>query len=74
MMTNHESEFRPGDRVRLVAVNDPYTRLRPGDVGTVRRVDDTGTVHVTWDSGSALGIVPDAGDLIERCDQSEGRT
>lgn len=73
-MTDSKSEFRPGDRVRLVAIDDPYTRLRPGDVGTVRRVDDAGTVHVTWDSGSTLGIVPDAGDLIERCGHSKGRT
>jgi hypothetical protein len=25
-------------------------------------IDDLGTVHVRWDSGSTLGLVPDAGD------------
>lgn len=51
-----------GDRVELVACNDPYTRLRPGEQGTVAFVDDTGTVHVRWDSGARLGMVEEAGD------------
>ena len=34
-------EFTPGDRVELVATNDPYTRLRPGDRGTVTSVTDS---------------------------------
>jgi hypothetical protein len=49
---------KPGDRVRLIRCNDPYTRLAPGDLGTVTLVDDLGTVHVDWDSGSRLGLVP----------------
>lgn len=51
-----------GDRVELVRTSDPHTRLRPGDQGTVRRVDDLGTVHVSWDSGSSLGLVPGEDD------------
>ena len=30
---------QPGDRVALVATDDPDTRLRPGDQGTVTRWD-----------------------------------
>ena len=41
---------------------DPYTRLREGDRGTVVHVDDPGTIHVKWDSGSSLGLIPKAGD------------
>lgn len=47
-----------GDRVRLIRTSDVYTRLLSGDQGTVRRIDDAGTVHVNWDSGSRLGLVP----------------
>lgn len=47
-----------GDRVELLAMNDPYTRLRPGTQGTVTFVDSLGTVHVKWDDGSQLGLVP----------------
>ena len=50
---------RKGDRVRLVLCTDPFTKLRPGLLGTVRFVDDAGTVHVDWDNGRRLGLVPD---------------
>jgi hypothetical protein len=48
--------FSPGQRVRLVHTNDPYTKLVSGDIGTVNHIDDAGTVHVNWDSGSTLGM------------------
>jgi hypothetical protein len=47
-----------GERVELVRTSDPYTRLQPGARGTVTYVDDLGTVHVAWDSGSRLGLMP----------------
>lgn len=47
-----------GDRVELERCGDEFTRLTPGDQGTVRLVDSMGTVHVDWDSGSKLGLVP----------------
>lgn len=48
-----------GDRVQLGSCADPYTHLRPGTTGTVKHVDSLGTVHVVWDDGSQLGLVPD---------------
>lgn len=47
-----------GERVRLLSTSDPYTALRAGDEGTVTLVDDLGTIHVAWDSGSTLGLIP----------------
>lgn len=51
-----------GDRVELVACTDEYTRLTPGEKGTVSFIDSMGTIHVDWDSGSSLGLVREAGD------------
>lgn len=45
-------------RVRLIRTTDPHTRLTPGAEGTVVQVDQTGTVRVRWDNGSALGLIP----------------
>jgi hypothetical protein len=47
--------YPAGTRVDLVQMDDPYMRLRPGDQGTVIAVDDIGTIHIQWDSGSTLG-------------------
>jgi hypothetical protein len=50
-------QYPAGTRVALVSMNDPYTKLQPGDEGAVIVVDDMGTIHIQWDSGSTLGAV-----------------
>lgn len=49
--------YPQGTRVELINMNDPYTKLKPGDRGTVSMVDDTGTIFVNWDCGSSLSVV-----------------
>ena len=50
-------QYPTGTRVELVSMSDPYTNLKPGDLGTVDFVDDTGTIFINWDNGSTLGAV-----------------
>lgn len=47
-----------GRRVALVRSGDPYTRIKPGTEGTIDFVDSLGTLHVKWDDGSNLGLIP----------------
>lgn len=49
--------YPSGTRVELVCMNDPYSKLKPGDRGTVDFIDDTGTIFCFWDCGSTLGVV-----------------
>lgn len=51
-----KQQFPKGTRVELIQMNDPYTKLKAGDQGTVTMVDSIGTVFVNWDSGSGLGL------------------
>lgn len=51
-----------GRRIRLDHCDDRYTHLTPGALGTIDFMDDMGTLHVHWDSGSQLGLVPAGGD------------
>lgn len=62
------SDVKKGDRVELVSCGDIHTRLQPGELGTVSLVDSVGTVHVNWDSGSRLGLLPrwDKFTVVER--------
>ncbi|WP_040197190.1 DUF4314 domain-containing protein [Candidatus Soleaferrea massiliensis] len=48
-------QYPTGTRVELVSMNDPYSKLKSGDQGTVNFVDDIGTVFINWDCGSTLG-------------------
>jgi len=56
-LEQRRAEYKKGTRVELISMNDPYTSLKSGDLGTVDFVDDTGSVFVNWDNGSTLGAV-----------------
>lgn len=49
-------EYPVGTRVKLVKMDDKYSPPI-GTNGTVRGVDDTGSILVSWDCGSSLNIV-----------------
>ena len=57
MVVRVRQMYPTGCRVELISMDDPYSKLKPGDRGMVRTVDDTGTVFVRWDNGSGLGVV-----------------
>ncbi len=50
-------QYPAGTKVELVSMNDPYRNMPPGLKGVVKTVDDTGTVFVSWENGSGLGVV-----------------
>ncbi len=52
------AQYPKGTRVELVHTSDPYTKLMPGTKGTVEFVDDAGTIQISWDNGSGLGMIP----------------
>lgn len=45
-------------RVRLLYTSDEHTKLRPGAEGTISFIDSMRTIHVDWDDGSTLGLIP----------------
>ena len=44
-------------RIELVQMNDKWA-VPPGTRGTVDYVDDAGQIHMKWDNGRTLGLVP----------------
>lgn len=50
-----KERYPEGCRVKLVYTDDVQAPPK-GTKGTVRMVDDMGTVHVDWDNGSSLGV------------------
>lgn len=51
-------QFPPGTRVTLIQMNDPYSPVEPDTLGTVDFIDDQCTLHVKWDNGRTLGLIP----------------
>ena len=58
-----KAQYLPGTRVELISMDDPFSKLKPEDRGFVTMVDDIGTVHIRWDSGSALGAALGADEI-----------
>lgn len=49
-------EYPTGSRVELVRMDDPQAPP-VGTKGTVRGVDDIGSIMVSWDNGCGLSVV-----------------
>lgn len=55
IIDNMRARFPQGCRVELLRMDDPQAPPI-GTRGTVIGVDDIGTIHVSWDNGSGLGV------------------
>jgi hypothetical protein len=53
-----KEEYPAGTRIELIRMDDPYAPLESGIRGTVEKVDDIGTLHMKWDNGRTLGVIP----------------
>ena len=67
-MTNKEAEkrfrerikryYHPGTRIMLLSMGDDLHPVEDNTRGTVRIVDNLGTLHCDFDDGRSFGIVP----------------
>lgn len=50
--------YPPGTRLVLISMDDAYASIPSGTKGTVVHVDDAAQIHMEWDNGRTLAIVP----------------
>ena len=63
-----KNTYKEGMRLRLTAdLDDRYSGKKAGEEGTVTIVDDIGQIHMKWDNGGSLAIVPgvDSFEIVE---------
>lgn len=53
-----KEQYPPGTRIRLNSMEDPYAPILPGTEGEVDYVDDAGQLHMKWDNGRSLALIP----------------
>ena len=53
-----KEQYPPGTRIRLNSMDDPCAPIAPGTEGEVDFVDDIGTIHMKWDNGRSLALIP----------------
>lgn len=54
-------QYPPGTRIRLMQMNDPYAPIASGEEGAVDFIDDAGQIHMKWDNGRSLALIPGEG-------------
>ena len=52
-----KDKYTPGVKIELIKIYDYINPVPAGATGEVINVDDIGTIHVTWNNGSTLGLV-----------------
>jgi hypothetical protein len=53
-------KYPPGTRLQLNCMEDEFP-VPPGSMGTVDFIDDAGQIHVDWDCGRSLALIPRRG-------------
>ena len=56
--TRYKEMYPPGTRVVLNHMEDPWSPVPTGTRGTVAAVDAIGQIHMKWDNGRSLALVP----------------
>ena len=50
-------QFPKGTRLQLISMEDPHG-VPEGTVGEVDFIDDAGQIHMKWETGSRLALIP----------------
>ena len=69
-LENLRKQYPAGTRIKLISMDDQQAPPE-GTEGTVRGVDDIGSILVRWDNGSSLNVVYGE-DIVEIVDENKG--
>ena len=50
-------KYPPGTRLQLNCMEDEMA-VPPGSMGTVECIDDAGQIHMHWENGRSLALIP----------------
>ena len=51
--------YPAGTKIQLISMRDETYPILPGTVGEVTHIDDAGSVHMKWENGSSLALIPE---------------
>lgn len=54
----YQAKYPPGTRIMLLSMGRDPCPVEDQTRGTVKVVDDIGTLHCSFDNGRSLGVVP----------------
>ena len=63
-------QYPKGGRIRIFHMMDEKYGPPAGTLGTILGVDDAGQIHVAWESGGSLAVIPEV-DEFELVEEAE---
>jgi len=61
-VAEYKSKYKVGTRIRLINMINEKS-YQAGDTGTVKHVDDMGQIHMSWDGGGSLALIPEVDEF-----------
>ena len=63
----NDKKIIKGTKIRLIKMDDPYHPVPSGTIGVVDCIDDMNQIHMNWETGSSLALIPnvDEFEIIE---------
>ena len=68
-----KKRYPVGTKIELISMNGE-NQMPSGLKGTVDMVDDIGQVHVDWENGSTLALIPGVDSFKKLPEQEQGMT
>lgn len=53
-----------GKRIKMIKMANDPNPIEPGAMGTIKMVDGIGQLHVNWDNGRTLAVIPDKDEYV----------
>ena len=65
-MNKHQrkTDFHAGQRIRLLHMEDRFHPVPDGTEGEIEFIDDAGQLHMKWDNGRTLALIPGVDSFV----------
>lgn len=58
-LKNLRKKYPAGTKIQLISMCDEKYPIPMGTIGEVTHIDDMGSIHMKWQNGSSLAIIPE---------------
>ena len=52
-------QYPKGTKLQMITMRNEKYPVPPGTIGEVTHIDDIGNIHVRWQNGSSLALIPE---------------
>ena len=52
-------QYPKGTKLQMITMRNEKYPILPGTIGEVTHIDDLGSIHMKWQNGSSLALIPE---------------